>query len=129
HRGGPAPGGRRTSTPPAPSRGASGRDGGRAPPRRSARPRPRRPRPAASPAARGRYRGRGRPAGRRSARLPAADAVQGAAGLEPLDLLVAHGVRRLDLDPHATGFVEHTPYRPVGGEVGQTEHADAVVLL
>src|SRR5690606_7661199 len=129
-RGRPAPGGRRTSTRPAPCRAASGRDGGRAPPSRSARPRRRPARPPASPAARGRCRARGPPAARRrSARLPAADDVQGAASLEPLDLLVAHGVRSLELDPHATGLVEHTPYRPVGGEVRQAEHADAVVLL
>ena len=72
-------------------------------PRRPARP----PRRAASPAARGRCRAAAAAAGRRPGWVTlraCADDVQGAARLEPLDLLVAHGVGGLEVDVAPSGL-------------------------
>src|SRR4029450_13568625 len=106
---------------------APGRGRGRRTPRPAARP----PRPPGWPAGRGRCRaagpGRGRPR-RGSARVLAADDVEGAARREPLDLLVVHGVGGQELDRHAVRPADGAPYRLVGRQVGEPEDADAVVL-
>ena len=50
------------------------------------------------------------------------------AGLEPLDLLVAERVGGLEVDVVPSGLRIWQLHRLVGREVGQAEHADAVVL-
>src|SRR6187401_1527621 len=56
-----------------------------------------------------------------------ADNVERRAGLEPLDLLVAEGVTRLEVDSRTVGLDDLTAH-VAAGHGGQVEHVDPVVL-
>src|SRR4051812_24212184 len=58
-----------------------------------------------------------------------ADDVEGAAGAEPGDVLVVHGLRARERHHRAVGLVDLALDRAIGGQVGQAGDGDAVVLL
>ena len=55
--------------------------------------------------------------------------VQGGAGLEPFDLLDSEGVVQQYLPGRAVGVVDDAGYGLAGGEGGEAEEADPVVLV